>query len=275
MRRVLKMRVSPAMVVAWIAVILAMTGSAFAARALITGRDIKDGSISRADLSRRAVKSLKGERGPAGPAGRDGSVGPAGPQGSTGPTGSQGPTGPAGPRGAPGASGPQGDQGEQGEQGPPGQAFVENFYTGATPIDVRAPLALTSSGPSNTEGVNLTGGIPLSPGQFLVDVKVSFTDGNSDAAVEYGVARLFLGRTALVDPLEETPTGSFADSDTTLVTPDVPDSGNPAQASGRYYLHITDDGVNNGEILRLRAAVRTAEPEGAMVTASMIITRLS
>ena len=52
---------SPAMVVACIAVVLAMTGSAFAARALITGADIKDGSITRADLSGRTVNSLKGK----------------------------------------------------------------------------------------------------------------------------------------------------------------------------------------------------------------------
>lgn len=272
MRRVLKVRVSPAMVVACVAVILATTGSAFAAKALITGRDIKDGSISRADLSNSTVRYLKGKRGPAGKNGQDGSVGPRGPQGSAGPAGPQGPAGPTGPRGA---TGDTGARGADGPAGPPGQAFVINFYTGTTPIDVRTPLGLTSTGPTTSEGVNLTqgGGIALSPGEYMVDVMVSFTDPSSDPAVEYGVARLFLGNTALVDPLVTSPTGGFADSDTTLVTADVPDSGNPAQASGRYILHVTDDGVHSGEILRLRAAVRTGEPDGAQATASVIVSR--
>jgi len=289
MRSVLKARVSPAMVVACVAVILATTGSAFAAKALITGSDIKDGTISRADLSNATVRSLKGRRGPAGRKGKDGSAGSQGPQGSTGPAGPQGPAGPAGARGATGAtgatggfgptgpSGLQGATGPAGPAGPPGQALVTNFYTGTTPTDVGAALALASTGPDNTEGVDLTagqGGIRLDPGQYMVDVNVSFTDALADARVEYGVARLFLSGTPLVDPNSPSPTGGFADSDTTLVTADVPDSGNPAQASGTYLLTVTDDGVNSGEILTLRAAVRTDEPDGASATASVIVTRV-
>lgn len=45
----------------------------------LTGKDIKNRSLQKADLSRSAVRSLRGSRGPQGPAGAVGPVGPAGP----------------------------------------------------------------------------------------------------------------------------------------------------------------------------------------------------
>lgn len=76
-----------------IALFVALQGPALAAdsaRKLITGKQVKDGSIQTKDLSRKARAALRGQ------------------------------TGPQGPAGAPGAPGPQGAQGEKGEQGPPG-----------------------------------------------------------------------------------------------------------------------------------------------------------
>ena len=46
---------SPAMVVALIALVFAMTGTGIAAKGLITGKQIKDGSITSRDLARNAV----------------------------------------------------------------------------------------------------------------------------------------------------------------------------------------------------------------------------
>ena len=99
------------------ALVVATAGTA-GVKALITGaqikdgtiesRDIDNGSIRRADLSGAAIASLRGGRGPAGatgPRGATGTQGPAGPQGAAGP---QGPQGPAGSQGAAGAAGPPG-----------------------------------------------------------------------------------------------------------------------------------------------------------------------
>lgn len=283
MRRRFRAVPTPAMVVACIAVVLAMTGSAFAARALITGADIKDGSITRADLSGRTVKSLKGKRGPAG---RDGFTGARGPQGDTGPAGPAGPAGPGGPAGPQGDVGDTGAQGPQGRTGPlgprgpqgdPGQAIASSFSTGTTPIDTTGgdgTLAIGSTGPSTTtDSVDLTSGsIFLNPGQYLVHVTVSFTDPAADSGLEYGVARLFLSDSPL-DGVTPGAAGGSSIGDTLLETADVPDDGtNAAQASGSFL--ITVDGFGGGESLTLRAAVRTAEAEGAGATAQVVVTQL-
>lgn len=286
MRRRIRTNASPAMVVAFIAIVLAMTGSAFAARALITGADIKDGSISRADLSSRTVKSLKGKRGPAGPAGRDGFAGPAGPQGSPGPEGPRGPVGPvgtAGPRGptgdtgATGATGPQGEQGEQGQQGPPGtqgpagQALLRAGADG--PTNAGAALPLSSSGPTDfdREGVDISaGGRMLTAGeQYKVDVYVDFV-ATANPGTEYGVGRLFLGAAPLDGNI--TGTGAASTGDTTIVTPDLPnDLHTPAQAAGSW---VITAGSEN-EQLTLRGALRAGDlTTRANVTGHLIVTRL-
>jgi Collagen triple helix repeat (20 copies) len=101
-------------VVAYLALFAALGGSAYAA-VTVTGKQIKDGTITGKDVKNRslgagklsptAVSSLVGEAGPAGPQGEKGAPGPTGPQG------------PAGPQGEPGPEGPQGYQGPQGSSG--------------------------------------------------------------------------------------------------------------------------------------------------------------
>jgi hypothetical protein len=81
MRRQLHRRVSPSLVVAIVAVVLAGAGSAVAAR-LITGKQIKNGTIQLVDLSPSAREQLSGARGPRGGVGPQGSQGPAGTPGS-------------------------------------------------------------------------------------------------------------------------------------------------------------------------------------------------
>jgi hypothetical protein len=292
-RRRIRAMSSPAMIVACIAVVLAMTGSALAARDLITGADIKDGSITRADLSGRTISSLKGKRGPSGSAGRDGFAGPAGPQGSTGPQGDRGPAGPPGPQGdegvrgdkgdkgdtgATGAQGPQGPQGDPGAQGTAGQSMVGTQNIGAT--DVGTPLARASSGPAGGEGVEISnGGIQLAQPdgvtQYKVDVFVSFVD-TANPGTEFGVARLFLDGSPL-DGVTADPFGGSADGggDTTLVTSDVPDDmSNPAQASASFIITPQNDG-GGGEQLTLVGALRSDDnTTTANVTAHVIVTRI-
>lgn len=85
-------RVSPAMVVAILALFVAMGGTAVAAKSLITGAQIKNGSITGADIKNKSLTSrdirgqLRGPRGAAGAQGLPGTAGAAGPQGPPGPT---------------------------------------------------------------------------------------------------------------------------------------------------------------------------------------------
>jgi Collagen triple helix repeat (20 copies) len=108
MRGSVKRRPSPALVMAIVALFVAFSGTATAAL-VMTGKQIKDGTITGKDLrnrtlgtnklSKNAVSSLKGQRGPAGPAGPQGPKGEAGVQGVQGPKGDAGAIGPQGPEG--------------------------------------------------------------------------------------------------------------------------------------------------------------------------------
>lgn len=85
-------RPSPAMVVALIALMVAMGGTATAAR-LITSAQIKNNTVSSADVKNNSLlkKDFKAGQLPAG------AQGPQGPKGETGSTGATGATGPRGP----------------------------------------------------------------------------------------------------------------------------------------------------------------------------------
>jgi hypothetical protein len=97
----MRKRLSPASVIALIALFVALTGTATAGTAMIiSSKNIKDGTIQTVDISKKAKKALKGNTGPQGPVGA---------------TGAQGPQG---------AVGPQGPQGQQGQQGNPGPAGI-------------------------------------------------------------------------------------------------------------------------------------------------------
>ena len=108
-------RFTPATVLASIALFVALAGTATAGTALITGAQIKNGSIGLADLNPAAKVALRGQNGPAGPAGANGAAGP------------QGPGGPQGPQGPQGAQGPQGSPGPKGEAGAPGPASLDEL----------------------------------------------------------------------------------------------------------------------------------------------------
>jgi hypothetical protein len=74
-----KKRITPAFVLAMLALFIALAGTATAGTAvLITGKQIKNGSIGLADISVSAKRALKGQRGPQGIAGPAGTAGPAG-----------------------------------------------------------------------------------------------------------------------------------------------------------------------------------------------------
>jgi hypothetical protein len=111
MRSIKKLRPSPALIVALIALTCGLGGTAIA-RSMVTGKDIandaitsrhvKNGSLQYSDLAPSTRAAIAPKAGPAGPAG------PKGPQGSTG---QQGLTGAQGPKGDTGATGPAGQDG--------------------------------------------------------------------------------------------------------------------------------------------------------------------
>lgn len=112
-------RLSYANVVASLALMVALGGTATAA-VVITGRDIRDGTVTGADLANNTVGTKKIRDGsllvrdfqrgqlPRSQVGLPGAVGDPGPRGPAGATGPAGVMGPAGAAGAPGATGPSG-----------------------------------------------------------------------------------------------------------------------------------------------------------------------
>jgi|SRR5215211_3307407 len=113
MRRIMSHRPSPAMVVAFIALLLALGGGAYAQlriprnsvgnaqlkRNAVTSPKVKNRSLLAVDF--RAGQLPRGPQGPAGPAG------PAGAAGARGATGERGPAGPAGATNVTVVQGPQ------------------------------------------------------------------------------------------------------------------------------------------------------------------------
>jgi hypothetical protein len=103
-----------AVIAAVIAAVL-ITATGATAALVVTGANIKNGTIQLADLSAKAKKALKGQRGRRGP------------QGNAGPQGPAGAAGVKGDRGALGATGPKGDKGDKGDEGDPGQPAFGTF----------------------------------------------------------------------------------------------------------------------------------------------------
>lgn len=108
---------------------------------LITGSDIQNGTITRADIKKESItldrltpatqalikkasqpgsNGTPGSNGANGAPGRDGGSGSNGRDGAAGARGDRGATGSAGATGAAGATGPQGPQGDPGTPGAPG-----------------------------------------------------------------------------------------------------------------------------------------------------------
>jgi hypothetical protein len=179
-------------------------GSAFAARTLITSRDIKNNSIRNADLGTNSVngrsispnavgfdelttdveKAIKDGTGAAGPAG------PKGDQGRKGDTGARG------------AKGDTGDKGDKGDTGPPGPAgyptlvtpLGNQFKDNTTTASSDTPWAVTDLACSNpSANGNVTKGFqngqpngqdaPLQTGAY------GFTLNDNDSVVLLGLRR--------------------------------------------------------------------------------------
>jgi hypothetical protein len=152
MRAFLPRRPSPALVVACLALLVALSGTGYAAVVLpkgsvgtpqlkagaVTSIKVKDGTLKLFDFAAAERAQLKGDTGPAGPQGAKGDKGDKGSKGDTGATGAQG---------APGLS---------------GYTIVEKFgssTTGSLAIQVNCPagmLAIAGGGGTQTPGAGVT-----------------------------------------------------------------------------------------------------------------------
>jgi hypothetical protein len=113
------------LIIAVVALVAALGGSAIAAKGALTGKQKKEvAKIAKKEAKKYAKAGAEGKQGPAGPAGAPGPAGAAGKDGGAGPAGEKGATGATGPQGA------KGDKGDPGEPGEPGESPVGTSFTG-------------------------------------------------------------------------------------------------------------------------------------------------
>jgi hypothetical protein len=150
----IRKHLTPSTAIAFLALVFALTGGAFAASSNGGG-----GSSSHATLTASAAKAKaapKGKAGPRGPAGAKGATGAAGP---AGPAGSQGPAGAAGAAGGKGESGATGTgvEGKEGKEGAPGKEGVKGkegspwTAGGVLPAGKTETGTFAAQGPENDE----------------------------------------------------------------------------------------------------------------------------
>jgi hypothetical protein len=162
MRRIMSHRPSPAMVVAFLALLAALGSSAYAQLT------IPRNSVGNAQLKRNAVTSSKVRNGSL--LSRDFRPGqlPAGPQGPAGPPG------PEGPRGLTGERGPVGERGPAGPQGPAG---ATNVTVALGQVEAGNSIATCPVGARATGG----GGVVTTANAFLVNSAPTVQSGTPTA----------------------------------------------------------------------------------------------
>jgi hypothetical protein len=146
--------------VAVLALVVALSGSGYGAYAATTtllsknsvrSAHVADGSLQKADLSKKTLAALKGAPGLQGP------QGPAGPAGLAGAQGPPGDPGAQGAKGEPGARGSQGVQGIQGIRGPTGSAIIAAAPGAAmlTTLDKVGSIGMHTSATIGADGLGL------------------------------------------------------------------------------------------------------------------------
>ncbi len=188
----IRKHLNPTTVVAFTALVFAMTGGAFAASSGSGGggsgakATASVTPLATAAKSKAKPKTKAGARGPAGPAGKNGTNGTNGAQGATGPAGPTGPTGPAGGPGVAGTNGsdgagvtgvaiPASEKAKCGGQG--GTAYTsasgtENVCNGQTGFTETLPAGKTEKGEWSlavpAENPTLKTSLPVSSISFVI-----------------------------------------------------------------------------------------------------------
>jgi Collagen triple helix repeat (20 copies) len=145
----IRRHVTPATTMAFVALVFAVTGGAFAATG--GGNSAHAPLTASAARSKAKSKAKAGPRGPAGPRGATGASGPAGPAGPVGATGPAGASGPQGETGPEGKQGIQGVEGEKGANGAPGEEGSPWTAGGTLPPE-KTETGTWSFGQAKTEG---------------------------------------------------------------------------------------------------------------------------
>lgn len=169
---------SPALVVSIISLFVALGGTGYAALT-ITGANIKDSSVTTADVRNNSLSGADIRNGSVTTKDvRDGSLLgadfrsgqlPAGPQGPQGATGPAGPKGEAGPQGG---TGPAGQNGTSGASGAPGtaRAYAYVLLTGALSTTKRKNVVATTRASIGTYCVQLDPSIDASTVEGVVSI---------------------------------------------------------------------------------------------------------
>jgi hypothetical protein len=162
-----RLRVTPATVIAVVALVLASSGGAYAAGKYLIS--------STKQIKPSVLAQLKGKAGSAG------AKGAAGAAGSTGPQGSAGPQGPAGSGGGKGETGPQGPEGKAGAPGAKGEKGLPGV-PGETGFTSTLPSGKTETGVWSANSQHLIGEaedtVPIS-----FPIPIALAEGSFGAAV--------------------------------------------------------------------------------------------
>jgi hypothetical protein len=148
----------PVLIMTALVAVLGIGGTAYGAK-VITGLDIRDGSITSVDLSRDTMFALHGSKGDKGVKGLKGLKGLKGMKGTKGLNGTEGLKGDAGAPGAAGATGPAGAPGATGAPGNQGNTGLTGLtglmgLTGANAVSYFAAVTLTGAlSPTRFKGV--------------------------------------------------------------------------------------------------------------------------
>jgi Collagen triple helix repeat (20 copies) len=206
-------RVRPSTVIATVALVLAMSGGAYAAGKYVI--------TSPKQIKPSVLKSLQGKVGKAGANGAAGATGPAGPAGPAGAAGAKGEPGPKGEAGAKGEAGPKGEKGLSGETG-----FTSTLPSGKTETGSYAFSAEVQTG----EGVSvpISFSIPLASPLGAGKVHLITADGTKEIIEDE----------ASGTPEEVTPT----ECGIALPTPGT--AANPAAAAGNLCVYVTHSTPN-------------------------------
>jgi hypothetical protein len=160
---------TPSTAIAFLALVFALTGGAFAASSHGGGAGVKaSAAVAPAAIAVEAKARVKAKAGPRGPAGPRGATGAAGPAGAQGAAGAQGPAGARGEAGSQGPEGKQGEPGVKGEQGAPGTiGFTETLPSGKTLKGAWALIGTAAAGNQHF-GDAVSFGIPLATAPVAV-----------------------------------------------------------------------------------------------------------
>lgn len=222
---------------AFVALLIAMTGTAFGARQYLV--------TTTKQISPRVIKKLHGKQGKRGARGPSGAQGTRGPVGETGPAGSAGATGPSGGEGP---AGPPGDAGDTGPRGP-SDVIVGFDDAGGTFGDPGVPTTISTLAnvPAGryvyTAKFNVTSA-PSTGGPYTVNCQLRRVGSSNFDTIGIGVRD--------ISSAPGTPTTAEAQAGTLIVGEDAPAVSNVTLTCSRDAGLFMTTTISNVKIEALR-----------------------